>query len=1306
MKTLKYILIVLLFNLLCLYAKAQLPKIEWRLENEKLTTPNTYQFDVYLYNIDTFNFELRAGTIAFFVNPLWRNGGTITISQLSSEMVSLQQNTIIQYYVQTSTNNEWWRNTIASGSLGLSTQVKSGSRVKLYTYRFTNSVAFSTTQTPNFAWKFAPPLGAGFNYSDPLNGGQTQVVNYYTTGIYAAAGANQKYCYTPSYWNGTQWVTKSQKTGEDTSAVLDKYHEVSIYNGTFIGKLDIRGYNLFPTSTHILNGNDTLAVRADFINLGLLNASKGSIQFKGNDIPGTARSQYSLSPIVSKNLIHKNPFHVYLGANANVSEILSFTKGKFILGANNLVLETNGISKGENDSAYVVIDSVGKLIIKNIGNNGKSGIISFPIGTFNDFNPVYLQNICTNNDFAMSIKKGVTDSSGNIINNNVVNKTWEIIELQNKGSKLNLKFEWKIENELPSFTRSNSYIAGKNISGKWLVKSSTKALGQNPFSQGIFNFIDLYNYHEFAIGSNGTIYNGNIDTTTLLQASNLDLTSNKPQANTSNVILYRIKVPISCQESGLSLQNIRFKLLGSFGYADIANLKLWFNTDSLLTTGSPILLANKTMGLDTGIHLFTGLNQNFNIGFNYIFLTSDVLCTSAKKTIITLCEDIFFNTTQQMVKSFKPCSIIIQHSIGDISGPSIDILNNVPYTYRVDFKSNTSYNWNVTNGTILRGQGTNNIVVEWSKFTQGSIQLISNGPHSCIDTIILNVNITDNLSCNIISGLSATDTIPNRGTNNVLLYRLDFNILCKPIDINGIQFRTLGNYSINDIRNFKIWYHNNSSFSTGIPILLATKTNNLIDALQNISFASKNLDVGKHYFFITADINCLAKNSILIIDSILQNDLFFLTDIGKSMFINNNRSILNIGSDTLVDSIKGEFTSVIDSVSYIYQVSKKNNVSYVWSVENGLINSGQGTNSVVVMWTKSGLGKLKVIAYNTQSCSDSSEISVQVQSNIPLILLSNSDPQQNIPSKGASNIIIYKINLYVQRFSTNLKAVNFSTIGTYQTEDLNNIKLWYHTNPVFTNATPILLGTKTLDIDPGLISFQGLNKNLDTGKYYLFITIDLPCKANNKVITVSPIDLTNISFSSGVVIGDNFTTKPVTINPLPVVANIAGQRVNLKTNSIYSYSLTQLANISYVWSVINGVIISGQGTSAVEVKWNKLGNGSVSVIGTNTYFCIDTTSLNVTITSNSGIDKLEMANNFFIYPNPNNGDFIIKLESNRKSSSKFSLYNMLGQEVWSNAHELSMGENEISLNTNLSAGMYVLKIHSDSEELIKQVVIR
>jgi hypothetical protein len=112
------------------------------------------------------------------------------------------------------------------------------------------------------------------------------------------------------------------------------------------------------------------------------------------------------------------------------------------------------------------------------------------------------------------------------------------------------------------------------------------------------------------------------------------------------------------------------------------------------------------------------------------------------------------------------------------------------------------------------------------------------------------------------------------------------------------------------------------------------------------------------------------------------------------------------------------------------------------------------------------------------------------------------------------------------------------------------------------------------------------------------------------------------------------------------------------------------------------------------------------VIGTNTFFCIDTTTLYVTITSNSGINKRKGDNNFSIYPNPNNGDFMIKLESNKNSSSNVSLYNMLGQVFWSNIYELSMGENEIPISTKLRPGMYVLKIHSESEELIEQVMIR
>lgn len=2005
MRTFKYILVVLLSCVLYVDSVAQFPKFEWRLENEKLTSPNTYQFDVYLYNIDTFDFELRAGTIAFFVNPLWRNGGTISCTQLSSELVPSQQNNIILYITQTASNPEYWRNPITNGAFGLSTKIPAGMRVKLYTYLFNNTVPFSIVEPPKFAWKFNTSPGAGFNYSTS-NGAQVQVVSNNTNTGNPTVEANQAKCYTPSYWNGTNWVTKSQKTGADTPAVLDKYHEVTIYNGTFTGKLNIRGYNLFPTCSHNLNTNDTLSSRADFYNLGTLNASNGSIQFNGNDIPGTERSQYTINPISSKNLIVKNPYHLYLGANANILNKLSFSKGKIIVGNNNLVLEANASSMGENDSAYVVADSIGKLIHKNVGNIGKSGVITFPIGTFMDYNPVYMQNLCANNDFSMSIKKEVKDSAGNSINNFTVNKTWEIKELLNTGSRLNLKFEWKLSDELNSFVRSNSYISCKNQLGKWHTNTSSSAKGLNPYTQEVFDYKSLNNYSEFAIGSSGIIKNGNIDTTTKVSIKNLTLPIDTATINTNNVIIYRIKIPISCTTPGMNLQSLIFKTTGTYKASDISNFKVWYHTDSTFTNGSPIQIASKTIGLDTGIHIFPGLTQYLISGNNYIFLTSDVLCSAKNKTIGSSCEVILLNTSQQVDKAFTTSTIYIQsksdsiiepnknigiytytnylysvpfnsnasyhwtvnngnitsgqgtnqisiqwpsagmgsvqveiiwsalcvdtlktsvsitnnpnciqisnslapeinpkkgsknvvltrvnisifcnpdvlnglkfkssgsytsndienykiwyHSdsvftngtplllytkttgldtnsynisglskimsignhylfittdiacnaqskrisilvkelsfdnnptnntsyilssvdinnqsnIGSITGPTINVFNNVIYNYSVELIANTNYTWSVTNGTILNGQGSNLISVEWHNNLQGSIEVIGDNQFGCIDTSFQTVSIIYNPACISITGATAPQIFPNRGTNNVILYRLDFNVTCNPTVLNGIKFRPSGSFVAGDINNYKIWYHNNSSFTIGNPNLLQTKTSNLDSMVQLFSTLNQNLTLGRHYIFITTDIPCSTKNKTLTIDSIVNTDIFLSTGLancigmlpssitinpsysapiisgvsnnadtlftyiysipnqGNSTYLwrvlggniisgqgtntinvlwtnsgkgkvlveitnqqlcvdtsmleigilnlfnyihisndtasinrprsgsknillykintsitksavylksvqfklegnfnsydidnlklwyhnssdfksgtplllnnrnnnidtgyysflnlntlfnvgdnylfltadlpcsaqadsimvksielsdiiftsgiktgsnftnsrllidNNNRldsiigpkdnlntsiiytysinngsnadlhwniingnilsgqgtneitvnwlntgigkisvwqsnnctdtsylivnvpsnlrcislsnastkqpsagrgsrntvlyrvnidlacasailnsaqfntsgnytasdisnfklwlhsdsnfsvgsplllstktsnletgiqkfnglhqslttgrsylfftmdlgcsvnngfinvntmsssdisfqsnvgygtnytsSMLNIISDTLVGDIHGEFIKVIDNISYNYSVDFRPSTSYIWNVENGSIISGQGSNGIEVIWTKEGTGKVKVTAYNQQLCSDSNIKTVQVQSFVPLVKLSNSDPQTIIPSKGATNIIIYKINLNVQRLATVLTGINFTTIGTYRTEDLNNMKIWYHNNSSFNTGTPQLLGTKTINIDPGLINYQGFNKNLDTGMHYIFISIDIPCKANNKVISVSPINIKSVSFSNAVVVGNNFTTKPVTINPLPVVSNISGQKVNLKTNNIYNYSVTQLSNISYIWSATNGDITSGQGTFSADIKWSSLGNGTITLIGTNTYNCIDTTTLDVVISENSGIEDEFLFDKINIYPNPNNGQFTIQTFLNKNQETSMHLYNLLGQVVWQENQVLESGLQEIKMNTHLNTGVYMLKISTNTSQVTKTILIQ
>jgi hypothetical protein len=87
---------------LCLFqfiAFAQLPKFEWRLENEKLISPTSYQFDVYLYNTDTADFELSGVQSLLFLIKLGEMGA-ISIVEQYSELNANQQTSVAVFTIQ------------------------------------------------------------------------------------------------------------------------------------------------------------------------------------------------------------------------------------------------------------------------------------------------------------------------------------------------------------------------------------------------------------------------------------------------------------------------------------------------------------------------------------------------------------------------------------------------------------------------------------------------------------------------------------------------------------------------------------------------------------------------------------------------------------------------------------------------------------------------------------------------------------------------------------------------------------------------------------------------------------------------------------------------------------------------------------------------------------------------------------------------------------------------------------------------------------------------------------------------------
>ena len=182
-------------------------------------------------------------------------------------------------------------------------------------------------------------------------------------------------------------------------------------------------------------------------------------------------------------------------------------------------------------------------------------------------------------------------------------------------------------------------------------------------------------------------------------------------------------------------------------------------------------------------------------------------------------------------------------------------------------------------------------------------------------------------------------------------------------------------------------------------------------------------------------------------------------------------------------------------------------------------------------------------------------------------------------------------------------------------------------------------------------------------------------------------------------------SKTITVNANPLAGVMLGQTTNVVPTTPYIYTVAQQLNHTYLWSVTNGIVVAGQGTNAVTVQWIGIGSGKIQAIITNPQGCNDTSSLTLSVT-NVGIKELQSLSQLELYPNPNNGDFTLKITSAKASETRISLLNLLGQEVWADSKTLGVGTQEIDLNTNVAAGVYVMSLQNEDGQVQKSVVVR
>lgn len=403
--------------------------------------------------------------------------------------------------------------------------------------------------------------------------------------------------------------------------------------------------------------------------------------------------------------------------------------------------------------------------------------------------------------------------------------------------------------------------------------------------------------------------------------------------------------------------------------------------------------------------------------------------------------------------------------------------------------------------------------------------------------------------------------------------------------------------------------------------------------------------------------------------------------------------------------LKGNLFSFPDS-SFIGSGS----LTRTWYLGDGSIDTNLIINK---SFAQAKTYQVKLVVTSNNACKDSmiSEVIVYPQPNSMATALDNTSICQ-----GKTSIIKANTGIgYAYQWLNNNAEINnakdsiitVSMQGNYSVITSNTFGCSDTSNVVSILVNPIP--------KPGFLinnPSQCLNGNSFTFSDTSNAALRLWTLANGNVDTNRVI--TNSITSAGIytiklrIVSDKFCMdsilKNITVNPNPIVGNIQGA-TNVGMASPYTYSITSQANHTYLWNVTNGNILSGQGTNSVQVQWLSVGTGKIQVQLINNQNCSSTDSSLVSI-SNVGIHELQSLSQLELYPNPNNGDFTLKITSAKASETRISLLNMLGQEVWADTKTFNSGIQELFLTTDVAAGVYLLRVQNEDGHMQKSVVIR
>lgn len=324
----------------------------------------------------------------------------------------------------------------------------------------------------------------------------------------AGAGGLGYYHINSSPYNVTGGTLQIGNTSTPVSQTIQLFTDLPVYNlllNTTNGPVTQLMRSLTVSNNIDVNTTAVLAcntydlyIGGTLTNDGVLTTGNNTVTFNGivpQQITGSSNTL-----LLNNMNINNAAGNVSLnyGGNITVNNTLSFTNGKIILNANNLIINGGNAIAGFNNNRYVVTNGTnstgGYLQINNLTLSR-----DFPIGSStSSYSPVLnFVNTGVADNFSARVFSGVYQSgtSGSTIINSVVNKTWLLNETVTGGSLVDMKLQWDSLDELGGFNRSVAGISHyDNSLSTWDTPPAWGAASPNPvpyfnmFRNGITKF--------------------------------------------------------------------------------------------------------------------------------------------------------------------------------------------------------------------------------------------------------------------------------------------------------------------------------------------------------------------------------------------------------------------------------------------------------------------------------------------------------------------------------------------------------------------------------------------------------------------------------------------------------------------------------------------------------------------------------------------------------------------------------------------------------------------------------------------------